>query len=199
MAPRSKISELPFKVRQELNERLLNGERGPQILPWLNGHEEVYKRKMEINDQNLSNWRDTGFRDYVERKEREEALKTQAEWAVRFAEATGGAVTQGAVAIAAGRIMQRLETASDEDLNDLALAVSRLHKREMDALTVAQRDQKMAFDRDRFRWTLAEKVIAFAKDAKAQEIANRPDISEETRIKHLLAYMDEVEAAAIES
>lgn len=199
MAPRSKISELPFGLRNELNERLRNGERGPQILPWLNAHPELVKREMEINDQNLSNWRETGFREYVEKKEREEGLKAQAEWAVRFAEVTGGAVSQGAVAIAAGRIMQRLETASDDELNDLSLAVSRLHKREMDALTVAQRDQKMAFDRDRFRWALAEKIIAFAKDAKAHEIATRPDISEETRIKHLLSYMDEVEAAAIES
>ena len=33
---RSKIGRLPFAVRNELNERIRDGEGGPAILAWLN-------------------------------------------------------------------------------------------------------------------------------------------------------------------
>lgn len=41
---KGKIGGLPREIREELNERLLDGQLAPQILPWLNAFPEVQSR-----------------------------------------------------------------------------------------------------------------------------------------------------------
>jgi len=60
---------LPHRIRQALNERLQDGQTGKDVLPWLNGLPEVKKRLKErkfgdINDQNLSEWRSAGYKEF---------------------------------------------------------------------------------------------------------------------------------------
>jgi hypothetical protein len=70
MTRNGKIARLPRLVRDELNCRLEDGERGPSLLAWLNGHEEVQaivKAQFggrPISKQNLSEWRQGGFEDW---------------------------------------------------------------------------------------------------------------------------------------
>jgi len=73
-----KIARLPQPVREELNQRLANGEVGQHLLKWLNTLPEV--RQMlaawfdgrPLNAQNLTEWRQGGYRDWLtERKARE--------------------------------------------------------------------------------------------------------------------------------
>jgi hypothetical protein len=56
MARTGKIARLPEAIRIELNQRLLDGQLGPEILPWLNTHPEL-DLKTPINAANLSSWR----------------------------------------------------------------------------------------------------------------------------------------------
>ena len=66
-----KIARLPRAIRDQLNQRLDDGEQGPELLAWLNGLHEVREilardfEGKEINAQNLSAWRQGGFQDWV--------------------------------------------------------------------------------------------------------------------------------------
>ena len=70
-----KIARLPGKIREELNTRLDNGEEGPALLDWLNALPEVQASLQQnfngapISKQNLSEWRQGGFREWQIRLE----------------------------------------------------------------------------------------------------------------------------------
>jgi hypothetical protein len=70
-----KIACLPEEIRDELNFRMADGIKGPELLPWLNSLPEardVLARRFggrDINHQHLSAWRRGGFRDWMFRRE----------------------------------------------------------------------------------------------------------------------------------
>lgn len=74
MTRKGKIARLPRAVRDELNRRLDDGEQGIRLVEWLNGLAEVQavlKADFEgrpINEQNLSDWKDGGFKDWRQRQ-----------------------------------------------------------------------------------------------------------------------------------
>ena len=78
MARTGKIKRLSAAVRQELNERLHNGQTGKVVLAWLNGLEVVqailgaHFNGAPINEPNLTAWRQN---DYARWLEAEEARK----------------------------------------------------------------------------------------------------------------------------
>jgi hypothetical protein len=71
MARNGKIARLPQAVRSQLNSRLQDGNDGKHILKWLNSLPEVRKVLQEtfdghpVNDQNLSDWRQGGFQEWL--------------------------------------------------------------------------------------------------------------------------------------
>jgi hypothetical protein len=75
MTRTGKIARLPRKIRTELNERLDNGEEGDSILDWINDLPVVDDLLREqfggapITKQNLSEWRQGGFREWVFRQQ----------------------------------------------------------------------------------------------------------------------------------
>ncbi len=75
MTRNGKIARLPRYLRKQLNRRLDDGEPGPQVLAWLNGRPDVQEvleldfGGRPINEQNLSEWRQGGFRDWQRQQE----------------------------------------------------------------------------------------------------------------------------------
>ncbi len=75
MTRNGKIARLPASVRDQLNQRMENGEEGPKLLAWLNGLSEVQKSLeasfdgAPVTKQNLSEWRLGGFREWQIRRE----------------------------------------------------------------------------------------------------------------------------------
>lgn len=75
MARCGKIARLPRTIRDELNQRLDNGEQGTRLLEWLNGLPEVRAVLDEefeghaISHCNLTEWRKGGFLEWRERRE----------------------------------------------------------------------------------------------------------------------------------
>ena len=70
-----KIARLPKIVRDELNRRLANGEPGKRLVKWLNTLPEVqavvaaeFGGKL-IREQNLSEWKQGGYADWVTHQE----------------------------------------------------------------------------------------------------------------------------------
>lgn len=72
----SKIARLPQQIREELNQRLFNGEMGRTILPWLNELPETKQVLAEffaakpVTQQNLSEWRHSGYQDWLLHQQR---------------------------------------------------------------------------------------------------------------------------------
>ena len=70
MTRRGKIARLPQPIREQINHRLQNGEEGKQIAEWLNTLPEVRSLMaaefdgQPINEDNLSNWKLGGYRDW---------------------------------------------------------------------------------------------------------------------------------------
>lgn len=135
-ARQGKVARLPAEIREELNLRLFNGERGRTILGWINGL-EIVKRICEedaeglaINDSNLSNWRRGGYQDWLNRRERLARTKELAAYSVQLAGAAGGNLTEGTAAILSGKLLGLLETIeaqtgdADEKLSPEALAAA---------------------------------------------------------------------------
>ena len=76
-----KIARLPRLIRNQLNTRIEDAEPGPALLKWLNGLPEVQEllaRDFEsrpINEQNLSDWRQGGFRDWQRNQQINEQVR----------------------------------------------------------------------------------------------------------------------------
>jgi hypothetical protein len=66
-----KIARLPASIRTQLNERLDDGHEGPELLDWLNALTEVQEvleqkfKGVPVSKQNLSEWRQGGFQDWL--------------------------------------------------------------------------------------------------------------------------------------
>ena len=187
MARQGKIARLPHALRVEVNNRLLNGESGPQILAWLNETEEakkVWKSHFEgkpANEENLSSWRQGGYRDWLKKREELESLKSLSSWCLKVTKA-GGNISDGAATIAAGKLLQRLELGDadeDFDIHKVSSAIAQLRqgdrakeKQELDEEKHGVKKQEVALAREKFEMQATEKIFQWAKTPEAQEILN---------------------------
>jgi hypothetical protein len=70
-----KIAHLPHETRELLNNRLLDGEPAVELVPWLNSLPEVnevllqYFNGRPITEQNLSEWKHGGYREWFTHQE----------------------------------------------------------------------------------------------------------------------------------
>jgi hypothetical protein len=75
MTRNGKIARLPREIREQLNRRLADGEPGTSLLKWLNALPETRRvldagfSGREINDQNMTEWKQGGFREWEARQE----------------------------------------------------------------------------------------------------------------------------------
>ena len=94
----SKITRLSESLREELNQRLRNGEPANNLLLWLNKLPEVIALVEEhyggnlISPQNLSDWNLGGYREWLTRQEMRESSKDFATEAPHLTAAAGGSL-----------------------------------------------------------------------------------------------------------
>src|SRR5437667_9659731 len=80
-----RIARLPLAVRQELNRRLDEGEQGKKLVAWLNGLPAVQAIAATefggkaIREQNLSEWKQGGYRDWRAQQEALEVAERRRE------------------------------------------------------------------------------------------------------------------------
>lgn len=222
-ARKGKIATLPAKIREEINRRLHDGQQGPQIIPWLNSQEEVLRVLDErwgeepITPQNLSEWRQGGYQDWLARRDREDSIKTLSEFSYKIAKASGGSLTEGAIAIAGGRILELLEKVADGekpdnlvalknedgsyelpfefDLEKLINSLATLRGREIDQQRTKQRDvvleqrnRQLALEETKFRRQTAELFLKWYEDKRAKEIVESKG-AKETKMEDLVQLM----------
>jgi hypothetical protein len=76
-----KIAQLPKSIRDDLNQRLENGKQGPELLKWLNALPETQEllaekfEAMPINRQNLTEWRQGGYEEWLRHQQREQRVQ----------------------------------------------------------------------------------------------------------------------------
>lgn len=74
-SPNGKIGRLPAAIQNDVNLRLEAGWQGPELLAWLNSLpavQEVLNQKFdgrEIKHQNLTAWRNGGYREWKFRRD----------------------------------------------------------------------------------------------------------------------------------
>jgi transposase InsO family protein len=88
MNPRNgKIARLPLSIRSELNQRLEASQPGPQILAWLNALDETESLVQNdfdgvpISKQNLSEWRQGGFQEWLAHRDLRDQAQSLADLA----------------------------------------------------------------------------------------------------------------------
>ena len=79
-----KIARLPKTIREELSRRLSDGEPGKELVKWLNGLPEVRRvvaaeyGGRAIREQNLSEWKQGGYEDWLRQQEALELVRNLA-------------------------------------------------------------------------------------------------------------------------
>jgi hypothetical protein len=183
MSRTGKIARLPASLREEVNRRLHDGAPAREIIAWLHTQPETlrvldeYFGEEPITPQNLSEWKQGGYQEWLARRDRVENLKTLSSYAMDLAKA-GGSVTEGAAAIAGGRILELLETLEEEKLGQFVSALASLRNSEATALNaqtqqkrLAQKERELKLAESRFQRETAELFLKWFADQKAREIA----------------------------
>lgn len=196
-ARKGKIARLPLKIREELNQRLHDGQPGSQILPWLNALPEVQgllKQHFDgepVADQNLTNWRQGGYLEWAEQQAEADRLQALAEFSAKLVATTGLQISDGAAAIATGNILSMLETETDPDAVDVLIkqlatlrsgdhAVRDGHRKDrklnLDTLKADLKKREVLLAEEKFRSLLLEKLIETTKRPEVQSIlqSNKP-------------------------
>ena len=194
---RSKIGRLPFAVRNELNERIRDGAQGSDLLDWLNGLKETKKilREMKsdaVNAQNLTDWRSTGYKDWLDDQADADRFRRLAEVSHTLATAAGGSAAGVACNIATAKIMDALEGADEDKIADLTRALAALRSGENAAQKVALAEEKNAIQKEqlelsraKFERDTARLFIKWAQNHDALSIATDKRLGSDEKTERL--------------
>jgi hypothetical protein len=202
MARQGKIARLPARLKSEVNRRLFDGQGAPQILPWLNSQPDairVWEALFEgepASAQNLSAWRIAGYKEWLAQRERVENLKEISAYSLELVKASGGNISDGAAAIAAGHLVEAIEnignlavTGGSDDaeadpfkgLSAVTNAIATLRKGDRDRETSARKNETLALNKKRHQ--LAAEQVALQREkferltvAKFMEFARTPEV-----------------------
>jgi hypothetical protein len=204
---RSKIGRLPFAIRNELNERIRDGEKGTDILSWLNATKEfkaVIKSEKcgPLIPQNLTDWRDTGYADWLTDQGEADRLRRVTESTLTLIQATGGDPSTVAARMAAASLIDAVtQSDSPEALNNAARSIAALRNAELSHEKNQLSREKLAMDgqtlelaKAKFRRETCELFLKWQGNKTAQTIAKGPGTNDD-KIQKLLAFMDKEEQA----
>lgn len=96
MTRNGKIARMPYDIREELNRRLRDGKFGTALLKWLNEQPECLEvlddefESRPITKQNLSEWRQGGYEDWLRKEEARQRLDVLREKASDLEKDAGG-------------------------------------------------------------------------------------------------------------
>ena len=159
MTRNGKIARLPRNVREKLNRRLHDGESGKSLVEWLNSLPEAQEVLAEefggrpISEQNLSQWTQGGFQDWLRHQETRDWVQKLADESADLEEIAGAFSVadwlSAPLAVALGRWIDELATGAQNDTKQrkglLALAREVTELRHSD-----HRAERLRLDRERW-------------------------------------------------
>jgi hypothetical protein len=122
-AGRGKIARLPDGIREQLNQRLLDGQPASLILPWLNGLAPVKDALAvhlvgePVTAQNLSNWRVGGYQHWLRHQKDLCQIKKFGDYAASLSPTRREHIAAGTAAMASACIFQSLKSTVNEPLS----------------------------------------------------------------------------------
>ena len=168
MARTGKIARLPFTVRNLLNEKLRDGEQGTKLVAWLNGLPTVLKvlaaefEGRPINEQNLTEWRQGGYEDWLRHQETRRWVAELAEQAAQLEEEAGDFSVadwlSAPLAVELGHRLQSLGTRAADDpaqsreFIELCREIGRLRRDDHD-------EQRLKILREQWEAATEKKVV----------------------------------------
>ncbi len=131
-----KIARLPREIRDELNRRLDDGESGTSVVAWLNAQPDVQAvpaasfAARPISEQNLSEWKQGGFQDWLHLQETRHLVRSLTEESSALSQDSADPVSTLLSAPLAAALARCLRSFSDAASDDPAsqrtlLAVAR--------------------------------------------------------------------------
>jgi hypothetical protein len=185
MTRTGKIARLPRDCREELNRRLRQGENGRALLGWLNGLPEVQVvlnadfGGRGISDQNLSEWRQGGYLEWLGHQE---TLALAHELKARAAEletVVDGSLAERVCRVLTARYATELMRGEDPGDDGRERRLTRLRALCADVVELRRGDllaEKLKLDRERL--SLDREKTDEAMEAEFNRWLERPDIKE---------------------
>lgn len=180
MTRTGKIARLPQGTRSLLNQRLLNGEEGKELVQWLNRLwivKEVLAKHFggrSISEQNLSEWKQGGYQDWLRHQETRALAREFLDEAEELEEEIGETpltdrLTES-VALALARLLR--DAQAEEDQVKRRAAVLEIAR---ELAELRKGDHKMERGRiERERWEIeSEQREAEERKHKIREMKNR--------------------------
>jgi hypothetical protein len=105
----SKIALLPENIRQELNRRLQAGETAFHLVDWINALPEAQavfvaeSSEPAVNEEDLSNWQQGGYRDWLAQQEAVAEVRRAVAEAKELSQAADGTLTDHLATLVAGQ------------------------------------------------------------------------------------------------
>jgi hypothetical protein len=186
-----KIARLPHTIREALNRRLMDGHPAAGILTWLNGFKPVQEilaaqfNGQPINKQNLSNWRHSGYQQWLEDNKIYNQLRRRSRYAARLARADRG-IIHGAGAIVSDQILGWAESftaqkPSPEELGKIVAVLAPLLRASHGKTRLRYEKRRLNLKDEHLTllWDIHQRdVVAIGRrllsDEQAKEIAQTP-------------------------
>lgn len=163
-----KIASLSYEVREELCARLRNGQRGTKLMDWLHQFDTT------INDQNLTNWRQGGYQDWLKEQAHLDLIRKRSEATRRELEAGGFDVLDKAIYDLACTLSEA-ELAPDKAayaITALKSSVIAGKNAELSARKVTIAQEKLDLDRAKYQRDTCELFLKWYADKAASDIAS---------------------------
>jgi hypothetical protein len=150
MTRKGKIARLPRTLREQLNRRLSDGEPGIRLVEWLNSMPEVQallRREFAgraITEQNLSEWKQGGYADWLARQETLERVRELADDAAELTEVTNGQLADHLSTVVSARYAAALAGWNGELTDELRRTLRSLRALSQDVAELRRGDHSAA-------------------------------------------------------
>ncbi len=161
MTRTGKIARLPRKIRDELNHRLDDGQPGTELVAWLNALPDVQDvlaaefGGRPVNEQNLSDWKQGGFRDWQGSREALALARELCEQADELKQLAGDGLGDRLSPLLALRLLSAVKALDVLADGTEKTDAQSLHQLCGDLVALRKADQSAArieLDRERNRW-----------------------------------------------
>ena len=185
MTRTGKIARLPRGIREQLNRRLEDGELGTQLVIWLNALPEAQAMLAgefagrAISEQNLSEWKRGGYRDWLARQEVLAQVRELAADAEELAGAAEGVLAEHLATVLTARYAAALADwqgeATDEfrrklrSLRALCQDIVELRRGNHSAARLKIEQERLARDREETEEEVLEHFTRWARNPQVRD------------------------------
>jgi len=194
-----KIARLPLAIRQELNRRLDEGEQGKKLVAWLNGLPEVQAivtaefGGKPIREQNLSEWKQGGYRDWLAQQEALEIAERLGEDAAEWAREGHAPLTDTVAHWLAARYAVATRRVAETDgregwhlLREMCGDIVELRKGDHSAERLRIERERLELEKEKTKEQIHEKLEELLKQRRTKQRLFGEGLSPQERVRRRL-------------